>query len=57
MFLIPFQALIHLPDVLPDLMEVLHPFRAARGFLIGDGTPDIQKLIISRNLFGRDFAP
>ena len=32
-------------------------FRAARGFLIGDGTPDIQKLIISRNLFGRDFAP
>ncbi len=32
-------------------------FRAARGFLIGDGTPDIQKLIISRKLFGRDFAP
>lgn len=32
-------------------------FRAARGFLIGDGTPDIQKLIISRKLFGREFAP
>lgn len=32
-------------------------FRAARGFLIGDGTPDIQKLIISRNIFGREFAP
>ncbi len=32
-------------------------FRAARGFLIGDGTPDIQKLIISRKLFGRENAP
>lgn len=32
-------------------------FREARGFLIGDGTPDIQKLIISRKLFGRDSAP
>ena len=32
-------------------------FRAARGFLIGDGTPDIQKLIISRKLFGKDFSP
>lgn len=32
-------------------------FRAARGFLIGDGTPDIQKLIISRNLFGREYSP
>lgn len=32
-------------------------FRAARGFLIGDGTPDIQKLIISRKLFGREFSP
>lgn len=32
-------------------------FRAARGFLIGDGTPDIQKLIISRNLFGKEFSP
>lgn len=26
-------------------------FRISRGFLIGDGTPDIQKLIIARNLF------
>lgn len=32
-------------------------FRAARGFLIGDGTPDIQKLIISRRLFGREHSP
>jgi alkylation response protein AidB-like acyl-CoA dehydrogenase len=32
-------------------------FRAARGFLIGDGTPDIQKLIISRKLFGKDYSP
>ena len=32
-------------------------FRASRGFLIGDGTPEIQKLIISRKLFGRDSAP
>lgn len=32
-------------------------FRATRGFLIGDGTPDIQKMIISRRLFGREFSP
>lgn len=32
-------------------------FRAARGFLIGDGTPDVQKIIISRKLFGKDYAP
>lgn len=32
-------------------------FRAARGFLIGDGTPDIQKLIISRKLFGKENSP
>lgn len=32
-------------------------FRGARGFLIGDGTPDIQKLIIARKLFGRDYSP
>ena len=32
-------------------------FRAARGFLIGDGTPDIQKLIVSRKLFGKEYAP
>ncbi len=32
-------------------------FRMSRGFLIGDGTPDIQKLIISRSLLGRDAAP
>ncbi len=32
-------------------------FRGARGFLIGDGTPDIQKLIISRKLFGREYSP
>lgn len=37
--------------------EMEKQFRAARGFLIGDGTPDIQKLIIARNLLGRDFAP
>lgn len=32
-------------------------FRATRGFLIGDGTPDIQKLIISRKLFGKEYSP
>lgn len=32
-------------------------FRAARGLLIGDGTPDVQKLIIARKLFGKEFAP
>lgn len=32
-------------------------FRLSRGFLIGDGTPEVQKLIIARNLFGREFAP
>lgn len=32
-------------------------FRASRGFLIGDGTPEVQKLIIARKLFGKDFAP
>lgn len=32
-------------------------YRAARGLLIGDGTPDIQKLIISRKLFGKDYSP
>lgn len=34
--------------------EMEFRFRAARGFLIGDGTPDIQKMIISRHLFGKD---
>lgn len=32
-------------------------FRASRGLLIGDGTPDIQRLIMARKLFGRDYAP
>ena len=32
-------------------------FRAIRGALIGDGTGDIQKLIISRILFGREYSP
>ncbi len=32
-------------------------FRASRGFLIGDGTPEVQKLIIARKLFGKSFAP
>ena len=32
-------------------------FRASRGFLIGDGTPEVQKLIIARKLFGKNFAP
>ena len=32
-------------------------FRISRGFLLGDGTPDIQKLIISRKIFGKDFSP
>lgn len=32
-------------------------FRMSRGFLIGDGTPDIQKLIIARNLLGREYSP
>ncbi len=32
-------------------------FRASRGFLIGDGTPEIQDLIISRRIFGKEFAP
>ncbi len=32
-------------------------FRASRGFLIGDGTPEVQKLIIARKLFGKMFAP
>ncbi|MEM0156086.1 MAG: acyl-CoA dehydrogenase family protein [Thermoplasmataceae archaeon] len=39
------------------LSPIERRFRTARGFLIGDGTPDIQKLIISRKLFGREFAP
>jgi len=38
-----------------------HPFerifRSIRGLLIGDGTGDIMKLIISRHLFGREHAP
>ncbi len=32
-------------------------FRSSRGFLIGDGTPDIQKLIIARNLLGKEYSP
>ena len=32
-------------------------FRISRGFLLGDGTPDIQKLIISRQIFGKEFSP
>lgn len=32
-------------------------FRISRGFLLGDGTPDIQKLIISRKVFGKEFSP
>ncbi len=32
-------------------------FRTSRGFLIGDGTPEVQKLIIARKLFGKNFAP
>lgn len=32
-------------------------FRSSRGFLIGDGTPDIQRLILSRKIFGRKYAP
>lgn len=32
-------------------------FRLVRGLLIGDGTTNIQKLIISRTLFGREYAP
>ncbi|EQD78714.1 acyl-CoA dehydrogenase domain protein, partial [mine drainage metagenome] len=32
-------------------------FRSSRGFLIGDGTPEVQKLIIARSLFGKEFAP
>ncbi|KPV47598.1 hypothetical protein SE19_00360 [Acidiplasma aeolicum] len=32
-------------------------FRISRGFLLGDGTPDIQKLIISRKIFGKEFSP
>jgi alkylation response protein AidB-like acyl-CoA dehydrogenase len=32
-------------------------FRRVRGLLIGDGTTNIQKLILSRALFGRDYAP
>ena len=31
--------------------------RDVLGWQIGDGTPQIQKLIISRQLLGRDFAP
>jgi cyclohexanecarboxyl-CoA dehydrogenase len=27
------------------------------GWQIGDGTPQIQKLVIARQLLGRDFAP
>jgi alkylation response protein AidB-like acyl-CoA dehydrogenase len=38
-----------------------HPFervfRGVRGMLIGDGTGDIMKLIISRHLFGGEHAP
>jgi len=38
-----------------------HPFermfRGVRGMLIGDGTGDVMKLIISRYLFGREYAP
>jgi alkylation response protein AidB-like acyl-CoA dehydrogenase len=38
-----------------------HPFerifRGVRGMLIGDGTGDVMKLIISRHLFGREQAP
>jgi alkylation response protein AidB-like acyl-CoA dehydrogenase len=32
-------------------------FRGIRGMLIGDGTGDVMKLIISRHLFGREYAP
>jgi len=32
-------------------------FRGARGMLIGDGTGDIMKLIISRFLFGKEYSP
>jgi alkylation response protein AidB-like acyl-CoA dehydrogenase len=32
-------------------------FRGVRGMLIGDGTGDIMKLIISRFLFGKEYAP
>ncbi|MEM2214804.1 MAG: acyl-CoA dehydrogenase family protein [Candidatus Nezhaarchaeales archaeon] len=32
-------------------------FRALRGLLIGDGTSDIMKLIISRLLFGKGYSP
>lgn len=32
-------------------------FRASRGFLIGDGTPEVQKLIIARKLFGKEYSP
>jgi alkylation response protein AidB-like acyl-CoA dehydrogenase len=32
-------------------------FRISRGFLLGDGTPDIQKLIIARRIFGKEFSP
>lgn len=32
-------------------------FRTSRGLLIGDGTPDIQKLIIARKLLGKEYAP
>ena len=32
-------------------------FRISRGFLLGDGTPDIQKLIIARKIFGKEFSP
>lgn len=27
------------------------------GWQIGDGTPQIQKLVIARHLLGREFAP
>lgn len=31
-------------------------YRRARGLLIGDGTSDIQKLIIARSLFGKEYV-
>jgi len=32
-------------------------FRDVLGWQIGDGTPQIQKLILARELLGREFSP
>jgi cyclohexanecarboxyl-CoA dehydrogenase len=40
-----------------DEFPIEQRLRDVIGWQIGDGTPQIQKLIISRLLLGKDFAP